>query len=102
MQKGLARGKSSLWGTEAVSGGLEGLALSSEPRYAIQPRVSDLQYPVAPGCVFGKLAASLALMKRGVAPGGPGRPADPGCEGLFGKRRLEIQSPDSQLAKKAN
>lgn len=100
MQKGLARG--SLWGTEAMSGSLEGLALSSEPRYTIQPRVSALQYPVAPGCVFGKLAASLALMRRGVVPGGPGRPADPGCEGLFGKRRLEIQSPDSQLPKKAN
>lgn len=78
------------------------LALSSEPRYAVQAWVSALQYPLVIGCFFGKLVASLALMRRGVVPGGPGRPADPRWERLFGKRRLVIQSPDSQLPEKAN
>lgn len=76
--------------------------MSSEPKCVIQPRVSALQHPMVPECIFGKLVASLALMERSVVPGGPGMPADPGSEGSLGKRRMIIQSPDSQLPKKDN
>lgn len=83
VQKSLVCGKSSLGGTEEMFGSLGGLASSSEPMTGLL--LFSVLWPQ--GTSFGQVT-SQAFMKRDVVPGGPGRPAGPGCEGSSGRRRL--------------
>lgn len=102
VKKNLVHGKSSLWGAQEMSGSLEGLALSSEPRCASQDDVSALQHPMVPGNVSRKLVSSLVFGVGGVLC----------CEALEGllmqdvrvlrKEKADDQCPGSQLPEKTN
>lgn len=71
---------------------LKGLALSSESRVCCRAQAFCSALFSVPVCILGMFVVSLALMRRGVCQEALERPADPGWEGLFGKRRLVIQS----------